>query len=217
MMQTLIPYLHSYALCLLKPRLMLDWLGHNLAPYGDAGIPKPEVSHQIGISWVLAALQAIARLLVANVFIQLFLNFQESDHFLAAFVDTESGLLPYYILVFSTALDLIFFPILTLVVTEVWNVVFRFYAKALKHTEDPSDIASDITNVALSSHFFLVLPIIGPVFQQLAWLYLLYVGCRHRLGASRSLSLVILVTPTIVMLMGVSLLVLGLFYLFAVS
>lgn len=217
MMQTLAAYLHSYTLCLLRPRLMLDWLQHGIPPYGDEELPRPELSYQIGVSWALAIVQGIARLMIANVLVQLFLSYQNEDNLFSTFVDAQDGLFPYYILVFSSALDLIFFPILTLVMTEVWSFILRLYAGFLEVEGDHQDIATDITNVALSSHFFLILPVIGVFFQQLAWLYLLYVGCRHRLGASRALSLIILITPTVVILMVTCLLVLGLFYLFAAS
>lgn len=217
MMQSLLDYLHTYTLCLLKPRQMLDWLKYNVSPHQEENLPQPELGYQLGVSWAFAIVQGLSRLLVANMLVQLFLNFQDDDLFFSTLVDREDGLFPYYILVFSSALDLIFFPILTLVVTEVWNLILRLYAGFLQVEGEPQEMASDITKVALSSHFFLLLPVIGPLFQQLAWLYLLYVGCRHRLGASRSLSVIILITPTVIMLMGVSVVVLGLFYLFAAS
>mgnify|MGYP001627361022 CR=1 FL=1 len=213
-MQALWPYLHSYALCLLKPRQMLDWLAHGIRPYGDEGeLERPDLVSQVALSWAMALVQGFARLLMANVLVQLFLAYHNHNDLFSFFIDVQDGLFPYYFLVLSTALDLVFFPILTLVQTQVWAFVLRLYARALHLPGDEGDIAEQVTNVALSSHFFLLVPIIGPVFQQLSWLYLLYVGCRHRLGASRSLSIVILLTPTVVTLMLVSLVIFGVFCL----
>lgn len=214
-MNNVLPYLHSYALCLLRPRVMLDWLRHGIAPYADGEheLPQPELTGQLAVSWMFAVIQGIVRILLANFMVQLFLHYQNEDNFFYSFVDVEDGLFPYYVLLFTTALDLVFFPILTLIVTEFWNFILRQYARWLKVEGDVDDIARDITTVALSSHFFLVLPVIGVVFQQIAWVYLLYVGCRHHLQATRLLSIVILITPTVLMLMSISVFSLAIFYL----
>lgn len=212
-MTALLSELQTFVLCLMRPRAALDWLNFGVPFYSDQDLPKPDISSQLSLSWAMAVVQGIARLMLASLMVQLFLYFQNENDFFYNLIDTEDGLFPYYILLFSTALDLIFFPILTLVVTEFWNFILRIYAKLLEIPGDREEVVRDITTVALSSHFFLVLPIIGPLFQQLAWLYLLYVGCRHRLGASRGLAIVILVTPTVFMLMVMSLLALAIFYL----
>lgn len=214
-MNNVLPYLHSYALCLLRPRVMLDWLRHGIAPYADGEheLPQPELTGQLAVSWMFAVIQGIVRILLANFMVQLFLHYQNEDNFFYSFVDVEDGLFPYYVLLFTTALDLVFFPILTLIVTEFWNFILRQYARWLKVDGDVDDVARDITTVALSSHFFLVLPVIGVVFQQIAWVYLLYVGCRHHLQATRLLSIVILITPTVLMLMSISVFSLAIFYL----
>ncbi|MBY0515796.1 MAG: hypothetical protein K2P81_02730 [Bacteriovoracaceae bacterium] len=213
-MQELYSHFHTFILCLLRPRVMLDWMRYGISPEQNSDLPRPELTSQIALSWSLAAVQAIARLMIANLIVQLFIHFQNNNDYFFGLIETEDGLLPYYIMLFSTTLDLIFFPILTLVATEFWNLVLRLYASLLDVEEDTDDVARDITTVALSSNFFLVLPVIGVVFRQISWLYLLYVGCRHRMGASRALSVVILVTPTVVMLMGISLISLVVFYLF---
>lgn len=212
-MNAIFPYFHSYALCLLRPKMMLDWLKFGIAPYADRELPYPEVGVQIGISWSFAILQGLSRLVLANMMMHLFIHFQNANDFFYALVDVQDGLFPYYFLIMTTALDLVFFPIVTLIKTELWNFVLKFYANRLKVEGERDELVRDMTSVALSSNFFLVVPIIGVVFQQLSWMILLYIGCRHHLGATRSLAFLILMTPTVVMLMGVSLLALGIFYL----
>jgi hypothetical protein len=213
-MAAIYPYFHSYFLCLFKPKLMLDWLRHGITPFSDYQLPYPEVGVQIGISWSFAIIQGIARLLMANLVLQLFLHYQNTSDFFYALIDVKDALFPYYFLLFSTALDLVFFPILALINTEIWNFILRFYARWLGVEGNRDEIVRDITSVALSSHFFLIIPIIGVVFQQLAWMVLLFIGCRHQLGASRTLAFLILMTPNVVILMGVSLLALVIFCLF---
>jgi hypothetical protein len=197
---------------------MLDWLGQGISPYPEDQheLAEPDLTGQLSVSWMFAVLQGIVRLMMANFMVQLFLHYQNDENFFYSLVDVQDGLFPYYVLLFTTALDLVFFPILTLVVTEFWNFILRQYARWLQVEGDHDDIARDITTVALSSHFFLVLPIIGVVFQQIAWIYLLYVGCRHRLQATRLLSVLILITPMVLMLMSISLISLAVFYLIVI-
>ncbi len=76
------------------------------------------------------------------------MDFQEANGFNFGFIDTTSELVPYYLLVFSTALDLIFFPVLTLVVTQFWNMVLRFFGYLMGlEKEERGDIADDVTVV----------------------------------------------------------------------
>jgi hypothetical protein len=165
------------------------------------------------MSWALAIIQGLSKLLLANLLVQAFLALQEDGGVFHLLVDEYGALLPYYLLVFSTALDLIFYPVLTMVTLEFWNFLIRLFGRFLGMGEERDVAARQITTQALSSNFFLIVPIMGPFLQKFAWLFLMYVGLRERLQASRSLTAVILVTPTVIMMMFFGFAFLGLFYL----
>ena len=57
---------------------MLDWMRFGISPEQDSDLPRPELTSQIALSWSLAAVQAIARLMIANLIVQLFIYFQNS-------------------------------------------------------------------------------------------------------------------------------------------
>lgn len=213
-MKTLQAYIHSYLFALLQPGRVHDWLKYDIAPWNDGELPpRPALAESIGLSWVMAIIQGLGKIALASVILKFLIEFQLEQGWDFALVDSEAELLPYYFLVLSTALDLVFFPVLTLVVTQFWNVVISGFGRLLEiEKEERMRIADQVTVVALSSNFFLVLPILGVFLQKIAWFILMYKGLRKNLGASRSLSVIILFTPTIVMVMIVSLIVLAALY-----
>lgn len=202
-MKDVLAYFHSYVFALLRPSKVHAWLKHGIAPWVALELPpRPELVPSIGVSWAMAIVQGLSKIALAGILLKLLIQFQIDSGWDFATVDSTGQLIPYYFLVVSTALDLVFFPIVALVVTQFWNFVIRGFAWMLGiEAEERQHIAEQVTVVALSSNFLLVLPIAGVVLQKLAWLYLMYRGLRENLGVGRALSLVILITPTVVMLM----------------
>lgn len=217
-MRSLSLYVHSYLLCLLRPGLVHDWFKHGISPWSDVpDLPRPSLAEFIGMSWAMAVVQGFSKLLLANLIIHSFLALQNDGGLFLQMVDSGSGLLPYYLLLFSTSLDLIFFPIMALVTLEFWKWILRAFGLFMGLSEEQRKAsAEEVTLVALSSNFFLGVPVLGPFLQKLAWLFLMYVGLRRNLGASRGLSFVILLTPLFMLAAILALLALGIFYLMSI-
>ena len=209
MMKSLIDYAHTYFLCLMRPGRMHDWLKHGIPLWeGEVLPPEPTLAQQLGLSWAFAVLQGISKLVLLNVILQALLSYQNENGFFFDLVDTQNGLIPYYVMLFSTSLDIIFFPVITLIITEFWVWVVGLFARWMHAEGESTEIAHQVTNVALSSNFFLAVPIIGVFLQKIAWLFLMYTGLRRNLGATRSLTIVILIAPTVLFLMAIALMVL---------
>ena len=172
-----------------------------------------KLSESLAISWLFAIIRGIGKLVIINVFLQSFLQLQSEDYPLLQEIVFNSSLSTYYFLLFSSALDIIFFPIAALVLTEIWAWFIRLFSKWLNPAAPHELIADQVTTHALSSHLFTMVPIIGDIIQPMTYYFLLYAGLRSNLGASRSLAFVILMAPTLITFMIITLLVLGLFYL----
>jgi hypothetical protein len=125
----------------------------------------------------------------------------------------SSGISTYYFLLFSASLDIIFFPVTALIMTEVWSWMIRTYSKWLNPDLPHEEIADQITTHALSSNLFSIIPFLGDMIQSGLYFFLLYAGLRSNLGASRSLAWVILLTPTLLGIMLFSLFGFAVFYL----
>ncbi len=167
----------------------------------------------LGISWVFAIIRGLFKLVILNVFLSTFMSLQSEEFNILQELVQNSGFATYYFLLFSAALDIIFFPIGALILTELWSWVIRVYAKLLNPDLPAEEIADEISVHALSSNLFNIIPFIGDFIQTLVYFFLLYAGLRSNLGASRSLAMVILITPTLVGFMLLSLFALVFFYL----
>jgi hypothetical protein len=214
-MRNLISLFETYFMVLVHPFRIHQQFRHHLPlPNHDGFIYAPlTLAESLGISWFFAILRGLARIIILNFFLNSFLKLQsENFPFLQELIQS-SGAASYYFFLFSAALDIIFFPIGAIVVTEVWAWIIRKYGEFLNPSLPNDEIADQITTHALSSNLFGIIPFIGDFIQLLLYYFLLYAGLRSNLGASRSLTWVILLTPTVLFLMMISSIAFIIFYL----
>jgi hypothetical protein len=216
-MKTLPQMLETYLMVLVHPFRIHQQFRFNLPiPNHDGHLYPPlTLAESIGISWIFAILRGLGKIIIMSFFLQTFMAMQSEQFPFLQDLFLSSGTSTYYFLLFSAALDIIFFPIATLVLTQVWSWVIRRYATWLNPELPGEEIADQITTHALSSNIFNIIPFIGDLIQTFLYLFLLYAGIRSNLGASRSLTLVILLTPTVFLFMALSLILFMIFYLVA--
>lgn len=214
-MKNFIDMIETYFMVLVHPFRIHQQFRHALPiPNHDGHLFQPlTLAESLGISWVFAILRGLCKIIIMNFFLQSFMQMQSENFPFLQELLKSSGVSTYYFLLFSAALDIIFFPVATIVLTELWSWVIKKYALWLNPNLPAEEIADQITTHALSSNVFTIIPFIGDFIQTILYYFLLYAGIRSNLGASRSLTWVILLTPTIFLLMFVSLLAFMIFYL----
>jgi uncharacterized membrane protein YjgN (DUF898 family) len=214
-MKNFLGLFETYLMVLVHPFRIHQQFRYKLQlPQHDGVTYEPlTLAESLGISWIFALIRGLARIIILNFFLSSFLKLQsENFPFLQELIES-SGAASYYFFLFSAALDIIFFPIGAIVLTEVWAWIIRRYSRFLNPNLPHEEIADQITTHALSSNLFSIIPFIGDIIQLFLYYFLLYAGLRSNLGASRSLSWVILMTPTVFFLMLISLLAVIVFYL----
>lgn len=183
-------------------------------PHSEGHLFQPlTLAESLGISWIFSVLRGLFKIIIMNFFLQSFIKMQSEKFPFLEELFATSGVSTYYFLMFSAALDIIFFPIGAIIITEFWSWVIRKYAGWLNPDLPKEDIADQITTHALSSNVFMIIPFIGDLIQSAIYYFLLYAGIRSNLGASRSLTWVILLTPTVLLFMFMSLFAVMIFYL----
>ena len=216
-MKTLVEIFETYLMVLVHPFRIHDQFRHQLPiPNHEGHLYRPlTLAESLGISWVFAVIRGLARIIVLNFFLGSLLKLQsESFPFLQEFIKT-SGASSYYFFLFSAALDIIFFPVSSIVVTEVWAWIIKRYSGWLNPDLPHEEISDQITTHALASNVFSIIPFIGDLVQGFLYYFLIYAGLRSNLGATRSLAWVILLTPTLLFLMFISTIFFMVFYLVA--
>jgi hypothetical protein len=214
-MKAILDLLETYFMVLVHPFRIHQQFRHKVALPGQEGhLFEPlKLSEALGISWVFAIIRGLAKLVVMNFFLQSFINMQSESFPILQDIVMSSGISTYYFLLFSASLDIIFFPITALVLTEFWSWVIRTYSKWLNPDQPHEEIGDQVSTHALSSNILCIIPFIGDVIQTGLYFFLIYAGLRSNLGASRSLATVILLTPTMMAMMLFSLLGFAIFYL----
>ena len=216
-MKNLIQLIETYFMVLVHPFRIHQQFRFNLPlPNHDGHIYAPlTLAESLGISWIFAIMRGLGKIIILNFFLHSFMNMQSENFPFLQDLLRGSGSSTYYFLLFSAALDIIFFPVSTIVLTEVWAWIIKKYASYLNPDLPADDIADQITTHALSSNIFAIIPFIGDLIQSALYYFLLYAGIRSNLGASRSLAVVILLTPTLAFFMVLSLVFFLIFYLVA--
>lgn len=216
-MKTITEMIETYIMVLVHPFRIHQQFRHQLPiPHHEGHLYEPlTLAESLGISWIFAIFRGLGKIIILNFFLQSFLSMQTDNYPFLQELLVSSGSSTYYFLLFSAALDIIFFPVAAIVITELWAWVIRKYATILNPDLPADEIADQITTHALSSNLFTIIPFIGDLIQSFLYYFLLYAGIRSNLGASRSLTWVILLTPTLFFFMVVSLLIFMIFYLVA--
>ncbi len=205
----------TYLMTLVHPFRIHQQYRHQLPlPNQEGHLYEPlSLAESVGISWVFAIIRGLFKIVIINFILQSFLAMQSPEFSILQDLVQTSGFSTYYFLLFSAALDIIFFPVGAILITQLWTWVIKTYAKWLNPELPGEEIAHQISVGALSSNLFNIIPFMGDVIQFFLYLFLLYAGLRANLGTSRSLAMVILLTPTILFLMTFSLITFLFFYL----
>lgn len=154
----------------------------------------------LGASWVFVVFNAIMRLILMNfVLVFLLTLVKDMDIGLGDYF-SHSDHTGYYFIVFSTVLDVIFYPLFGFFIIQFWDGIIKFYAKALGDTCDITNRSNSILAVSFSSQVLLLIPIFGKMAQSLSVIVLMYAGLRVQLKASPVLSVCILLTPFLFLL-----------------
>lgn len=208
----------TYLMTLVHPFRIHQQFRHQLPlPHQEGHLYEPlTLAESIGISWLFAIVRGLFKIVILNFFLQSFLSLQSPEFSILQDLVRSSGFSTYYFFLFSAGLDIIFFPVGAIVMTEVWTWIIKTYAKWLNPELPGEEIAHQITTAALSSNLFNIIPFVGELIQLGLYYFLLYAGLRANLGTSRSLAWVILLTPTVVLFMVVSLILFLFFYLVSV-
>jgi hypothetical protein len=190
---------YSYIHYLIHPFKTHDYL---LSPEGYEGF-KPEklsVYESLGTSWIFVVVNGLFRIIILNfVLLTFYQTFLEDSALFSEIIDINQ-FPSFYLLVLSTILDIIFYPLFGFFIIQFWEVVIKLFARLL---DVPGDITAKVHNilaVKLSSNILRIIPIFGGPAQGLASLILMYAGLRKQLNASPVLSICIIFTPLLIML-----------------
>lgn len=200
--------LYSYITYLIHPFKSHKFLmGESVELKGN--VKKLSLYEAIGASWIFIVINGFFRILLINFTLIMFFEFTELGDGLIGQLIHNKNYSGFYFLILSTVLDVVFFPVLTLIIVHFWEFIIKVYGRFLGIESDLDQKARDILTVSLSSNIFMVIPIFGDFCQKLASIFLMFTGIRQQFGTTTALSLCILMTPFLMFTAFFSVLLLG--------
>ena len=155
------------------------------------------------ISWMFIIVDAIYEIFGLQIgFSAIEILSEESDILYTIGVQTQKfGLL-------TLVGKVVFFPLAIWAWTKLYIVLITFFAGLFNSNEDEvEESAQEIVYGGMSSFAFYLFPVFGSVFKVLGNIVIIFQGLRHNLGMTPIQSLVVLVSPVIIMAMVLTLLI----------
>lgn len=189
---------YTFFMYLIHPLRSHDFL---LGKGDDDFLPKRlSIYESLGMSWAFIVFNGLLKIWLINLVIYSFYRFTDiSDGIIGQFY-TGNGMIGFYFLILSTILDVIFFPLLTLIIIQFWEFIIRSYAKALGSDNNVLQKVDDIISVVLSSNALMIVPIFGGIAQKLTQIFLMYTGLRKQFDFRPAVCICIMLTPYLIIM-----------------
>lgn len=172
----------------------------------ESDLPEYSSYQSLGISWVFAVINGLGRVVVLNFVLVMIVNLMRDTELSAIINIGEISSL--YLIILSTALDVIFFPLFGFFIIQFWDIIIRAIAYLLETPGNLALKADRIISVYLSANIFRIVPILGGPIKTFAGMVLMYAGLRRQLNASPLLSICIILTPALFLMVFFSVIML---------
>ncbi len=160
----------------------------------------------LSISWVFVVFNGIGRVVLLNLVLVMMVGLLAETE-LSSVVNI--GEIPsLYLIILSTVLDVIFFPLFGFFIIQFWDIVIRAVGFLLETPGNLALKADRIISVYFSANIFRVIPVLGGPIKSFAGMLLLYAGLRKQLNASPLLAACVVLTPMLFILVVVSMIML---------
>lgn len=173
-------------------QLYFDAFKHSSESSSERNISYIEL---LGISWALHIVYAFYSVFALYLGVRSYDYFSNSKDFSHLVLDTFSfGF--HKLNVISVLFGVVIYPFLFQLVYKFWTVTFKFYAQMFD-CEDSQLIekSDEILANAFSANLLLVMPIVGNILSNIAFVYFIFKGLKQKLDFSSLQASLVLVTP----------------------
>lgn len=152
----------------------------------------------MSISWVMVLIKAIYAMVALLIGVYWLGILGDEGRFISGlkFWGTTAQTITIFMIIF----EVILFPLTLWFYTKFWGVVIRFFGELFEVEGDMNQISEQIVNHSLSSHLFLIIPVFGEMVKHLAGLTLIYAGLKNNMRLNTMQSLMVLLSPLILLL-----------------
>ncbi|PIP89116.1 MAG: hypothetical protein COW01_16170 [Bdellovibrionales bacterium CG12_big_fil_rev_8_21_14_0_65_38_15] len=170
----------------------------------------------LGMSWFFAAIEGFYAILALHLG-QVFFQSWSTPNDLALLLPIETTMYTQRVLLTAALAKVVFFPLIFWFYAKFWKVLIKFFAGLFQVAGDLNKIVDQVVNQSMTAHFMLSVPIFGRMLRHLFGLLHLFAGLRNNLQMSVLQSVVIILSPAIIMTMITSFFMVSILYLSSVS
>ncbi len=165
---------------------------HSSDEFSERKISYPEL---LGISWALHIVYAFYSVFALYLGVKSYAYFSDSEDFSHLILDSFSFQFQK-LNVISVLFGVVFYPFLFQLGFKFWSGTFKFYAQIFDYEDAQlSEKSDEILTSAFSANLFLIMPIVGNVLSNIAFIYFIFKGLRHKFDFSSLQASLILITP----------------------
>ncbi len=164
------------------------------------------------VSWFFSILQLFYVLLGMLLGLEVFSSYVGEESLFSPFLLDAQVKKIIYIFLFQGVL----FPLSFWVSTTFWTLLIKSFTKLFeKEVSSPQEVAEELVRTSLTSHTFLIIPILGPFLFKAATLIYIFAGLRKNLDMSVLQSILVIICPLLLILLMSFMMVLMLLTAFA--
>lgn len=146
---------------------------------------KLDFSDVLSVSWIFVIINCLYSLALLNL-----------GAALLKMVDSSSSYGNPKSLIFFTLTQAIFFPIGFYFFAKIWEKLVGFFTSVFKpEIEDIDEVSKQIVVVSLTTHTFLLVPILGTFIFYIAFAIYLFGGLKYNLGLRNLPALLAILSP----------------------
>ena len=162
----------------------------------------------LSISWVFVVMNGFLRICVLNLVLIMFASLLRSAEAEMGALINIGDIPSLYLIVLSSLLDVIFFPLFGIFIIQFWEVLIRMVGALLQTPGNVAEKADDIISVYFSANILQIVPILGAPLKGFAGMILMYAGLRKQINASPTLSICVILAPMLFALIFLSIIML---------
>ncbi len=170
----------------------------------------------LGVSWFFAAIEGFYAILALHLG-QAFFQSWQTPNDLALLLPFQTTMYTQRVLLTAALAKVVFFPIIFWAYAKFWKILIKFFAGLFQAQGDLNKITDQVVNQSMTAHFMLSIPIFGKMLRHLFGLLHIFAGLRNNLQMSVLQSVVIILSPAIIMTMLSSFFMVTVLYLLSVS
>lgn len=154
----------------------------------------------LGVSWLFVAIEGFYAVLALHLG-QMFFQTWTSPEEIALLLPIDTTLYTQRAVLTATLAKVAFFPIIFWLYTTFWKVLIKFFANLFQVEGNISRITDQVVHQSLSAHLMLAIPVFGKMLRHLLGLVHIFAGLRENMQMTVLQSLVVILSPAIMLTM----------------